>query len=74
MRRTARTCRRDRARWFLRVLNFLGLRGRRKRCDDFYLEELPPDIGVREPRRPHPSAPGGATLLELPHTDFGWNP
>ena len=51
-------------RWFLRSLNFLRLRGRTKRCGDFYLDEPPPDIGVREPRRPRPSAPGGAALLD----------
>ena len=72
--RTTRTCRRDRAPWFVRALNFLRLRGRTKRCGDFYLDEPPPDIGVREPRRPRPSAPGGAALLELPQTDLGWNP
>jgi len=35
------------------LLQFLGLRKR------------PPDIGVREPRRPVPSASGGAVTLEL---------
>src|SRR5438034_6573639 len=50
--RTTRTCRRDRAPWFVRALNFLRRRGRTKRCGDFYLDEPPPDIGVREPRRP----------------------
>jgi hypothetical protein len=40
-----------------RLLEFLGLRRR------------PPDIGVREPRRPTPSASGGAITLELPKTD-----
>jgi hypothetical protein len=40
-----------------RLLQFLGLRKR------------PPDIGVREPRRPKPSASGGAVTLELPETD-----
>ncbi len=69
------TCRRDPAPWFVRALNFLRLRSRTKRCGDFYLDERPPDIGVREPRRPRrPSAPGGAALLELPQTDLGWNP
>ncbi len=72
--RTTRTCRRDRASWFVRALNFLRLRSRTKRCGDFYLDEPPPDIGVREPRRPRPSAPSGAALLELPQTDLGWNP
>ena len=45
---------------------------RTKRCGDFYLDEPPPDVGVREPRRPRPQAPGGAALLELPQTDLGW--
>jgi hypothetical protein len=72
--RTTRTCTRDRARWFARALNFFRLRSRTKRCGDFYLDEPPPDIGVREPRRPRPSAPSGAALLELPQTDLGWNP
>jgi hypothetical protein len=40
-----------------RLLEFLGLRRR------------PPDIGVPEPRRPKPSASGGAVTLELPETD-----
>jgi hypothetical protein len=40
-----------------RLLQFLRLR------------KMPPDIGVREPRRPKPSASGGAITLELPETD-----
>jgi hypothetical protein len=43
--------------WFTRVLQFLGLRRR------------PPDIGVREPRRPVPSLSGGAVSLEPPDRD-----
>ena len=65
------TCRHDRAPWFVRALNFLRLRSRPKHCGDFHLDEPPPDIGVREPRRPRPSAPGGAALLEPPQTDVG---
>ena len=42
---------------FTRLLQFLRLR------------RQPPDIGVREPRRPKPSASGGAVTLELPETD-----
>ena len=72
--RTTGTCRRDRARWFARALNFFRLRNRTKRCGDFHLDEPPPDIGVREPRCPRPSTTGGAALLELPPTDLGWNP
>jgi hypothetical protein len=40
-----------------RVLRFLGLR------------KEPPDIGVREPRHPVPSASGGAVSLDLPEPD-----
>jgi hypothetical protein len=40
-----------------RVLQFLGLRKR------------PPDSAVREPRRPVPSASGGAVTLEPPDAD-----
>jgi hypothetical protein len=40
-----------------RVLQFLGLR------------KQPPDIGVREPRRPIPSASGGAVSLDLPEPE-----
>jgi hypothetical protein len=40
-----------------RVLQFLGLR------------KQPPDIGVREPRRPVPSASGGAVSLDLPEPE-----
>jgi hypothetical protein len=39
---------------FTRFLQFLGIR------------KPPPDIGVREPRRPVPSASGGAVALEEP--------
>jgi hypothetical protein len=42
---------------FQRVLQFLGLR------------KPPPDIGVREPRRPVPSASGGAVKLDEPKTE-----
>jgi hypothetical protein len=70
---STRTCRRDRAPWFVRALDFLRLRSPTQRCGDFYLDEPPPDTAVMEPRRPRPSAPGGAALLELPPTDIGWN-
>jgi hypothetical protein len=40
-----------------RVLQFLGLR------------KQPPDIGVREPRRPVPSTSGGAASLEPPERE-----
>ena len=45
------------AAWFTRLLQKLGLRKR------------PPDSGVREPRRPVPSASGGAITLEPPEQD-----
>jgi len=34
-------------------------------CGD-WLEELPPDAGVREPRRPLPGTPSSSIALELP--------
>jgi hypothetical protein len=37
-----------------------------RRCGDFFLEELPPDSFVREPRKPRPHTPGGAIALKLP--------
>jgi hypothetical protein len=40
-----------------RFLQFVGLR------------KPPPDSGVREPRRPTPSASGGVATLEPPETD-----
>jgi hypothetical protein len=42
---------------FTRLLQFLGLR------------KPPPDIGVREPRRPTPQASGGAVSLDPPETE-----
>jgi hypothetical protein len=63
----------DRPSWFRGALSFLRRRSPSKRCDDFFLDEPPPDAGVREPRRPRPSALGGAALLELPPHDLGWN-
>ena len=40
-----------------RFLQFLGL------------SKPPPDIGVREPRQPKPSASGGVATLDPPDTD-----
>jgi hypothetical protein len=56
-RRTVETMDQDRPNLFQRALRFLGLR------------KPPPDIGVREPRRPVPSASGGAVSLEEPEPE-----
>jgi hypothetical protein len=48
-----------------RVLEVLGLRRRPPRYGD-WVDGDEPDCGVREPRRPRPSASGGAVTLELP--------
>jgi hypothetical protein len=53
-----------RARRLLRSLAFW--RQRDRGCGDLWLEDPPEDPFVREPRRPRPSAPGGAIALELP--------
>ena len=37
---------------------------------DLYMYQLPPDIGVREPRRPRPSSGSSAAVLDPP-TDLG---
>jgi hypothetical protein len=42
---------------FTRLMQFLGLR------------RQPPDIGVREPRRPVPSSSSGAVSLEPPERE-----
>ncbi len=47
-----------------RLLRFLRLR--RERYDDLAWQlppDAPPDVGVREPRQPRPSLPGGAVAL-----------
>jgi hypothetical protein len=50
-----------------RFLRFVRLRRRRDDLIPWALPpDLPPDIGVREPRRPRPSLSGGAVTLELP--------
>jgi hypothetical protein len=43
---------------FKRLLQWLGLR-----------KQPPPDIGVSEPRRPVPSASGGAVALDEPDNE-----
>jgi len=48
-----------------RLLSFF--RRRPAECGD-WLEELPPDSLVREPRRPRPSAPSASVALDLPDT------
>jgi len=48
-----------------RVLRKLGLR-RRPPEPAVFPDDLDPGLGVREPRRPRPQAPGGAVALELP--------
>jgi hypothetical protein len=48
-----------------RVLRKLGLR-RRPPEPTVFPDDLDPGVGVREPRRPRPSEPGGAVALELP--------
>jgi hypothetical protein len=47
----------ERRGFFTRVLEFLRLR------------KPPPDIGVREPRRPKAPTSGGVATLDLPDTD-----
>ena len=49
-----------------RLAAFLSRR-RGSGCGD-WLEELPPDSFVREPRRPRPSAPSTSVALDLPDT------
>jgi hypothetical protein len=50
-----------------RLLRWLVPWRRKERCGDFFpFEGQPPDSFVREPRRPHPKAPGGSIALDLP--------
>jgi hypothetical protein len=49
-----------------RVVAILRFKRSLRRCGDFFLEELPPDSFVREPRKPRPHTPGGAIALKLP--------
>jgi hypothetical protein len=48
-----------------RLLRKLGLR-RRPPEPTVFPDDDDPGVGVREPRRPRPHAPGGAVALELP--------
>jgi hypothetical protein len=53
-----------------RLVSILGFRRELRRCGDFLLDDPPSDTGVREPRRPRPSQPGGAIALELPSSEL----
>jgi hypothetical protein len=48
-----------------RLLSFLRFVRHDSGCGDWF-EELPPNSGVREPRRPRPSVPSASIALELP--------
>jgi hypothetical protein len=48
-----------------RLISFLRFR-RQKAVPAEWFDEPPPDIGVREPRRPRPFGSGGAVLLDPP--------
>ena len=48
-----------------RLLSFLRFFRHESGCGDWF-EELPPDSGVREPRRPRPSVPSSSIASELP--------
>jgi hypothetical protein len=50
---------------FKRLIALLRLR-RRKPEPFSWPEEPPPDIGVREPRRPRPEGGAGTAILEPP--------
>jgi hypothetical protein len=58
------SCRRDNR--FRRLVRFLARGFGRQRCGDFFIDELPPDSFVREPRWPRPSSSSGGLALELP--------
>jgi hypothetical protein len=66
-------CRHGRESFARRIVSAFAFWRRHKvaRCGDFPFED-PPDVSVREPRRPRPSSPGGAIMLELP-PQAGWN-
>jgi hypothetical protein len=44
-------------------------RRRRSPVSEDLRPESPPDIGVREPRRPRPSSGSGTAVVEPPETD-----
>jgi len=47
-------------------MSMLRLRRREDRPPAGWLDEPPPDIGVREPRRPRPFGGAGAATLDPP--------
>jgi hypothetical protein len=59
------SCGPARPNFFRRVIAALFGRGPRFE-DRSNWGEPPPDIGVREPRRPRPSGSGGAAILDPP--------
>jgi hypothetical protein len=59
------SCRRGRPNFFKRMVDAL-LRRRPRYEDRSTWGDPPPDIGVREPRRPRPSSSGGAAVLDPP--------
>jgi hypothetical protein len=62
-------CRRARPNPFKRII--AALLGRGPRYDDrSSWGDPPPDVGVREPRRPPPSGLGGAAILDPPSDLF----
>jgi hypothetical protein len=59
-------CRRARPNVFKRIVAALLGRGGPRFEDRSDWGDPPPDIGVREPRRPRPSSFGGAAVLDPP--------
>jgi len=47
-----------------RLISFLRLRRQKTVPAEWFDDEPPPDIGVREPRRPRPFGSAGAVLLD----------
>ena len=60
----ARRCRQRPSR-IKRLISFLRLRRQQAALPEWF-DEPPPDIGVREPRRPRPFGSAGAVLLDPP--------
>ena len=55
--------------WFRRVLRLLGI-GDAPEGGPHGAGEPPPDIGVREPRRPKPFGSAGAAVLDPPRSEL----